>query len=276
MTKQSGWQASLDLTFTFEDGRIVLRDNRHVGPLVIQKTLYPEGNQTCHAIIVHPPGGILEGDNLAINAQLAPQAHVLFTTPGATRWYKSAGAQASQRVHIQAGAYASVKWLPQETIYFEHTHAKNLVDIALAADSRFIGWEIACLGRRLAGEAFLAGRVQQSLRVFVDGRPVFIEQGTLAASDAALASPVGFGDNAVYATFVAYAEGLSPALLEQCRQCVAPSDLKVGLTLMGKVLVGRAMGKSPEATRAIFTEWWKIIRETVCQRVAVEPRIWQT
>ena len=276
MTKQSGWQASLDLKFTFEDGRTVLRDKRHAGPLVIQKTLYPEGNQTCHAIIVHPPGGILEGDKLEINAQLAPRAHVLFTTPGATRWYKSAGAQAWQRVHIQAGAYACVEWLPQETIYFEHTHAKNLVDIALAADSRFIGWEIACLGRRLAGEAFLAGRVQQRLRVSVDGKPMFIEQGALAASDAALTSSVGFGGNAAFATFVAYAEGLSPALLEQCRQSAVPPDFKVGLTLMGKVLVGRAMGNSPEAIRAIFTAWWKIIRETVCLRVAVEPRIWQT
>ncbi len=275
MTKRSGWQASLDLKFSFENGRTVLRDKRHTGPLVIQKALYPEGNQTCHAIIVHPPGGILEGDKLEINAQLAPQAHVLFTTPGATRWYKSAGAQALQRVHIQAGADACVEWLPQETIYFEHTHAKNLVDIALAADSRFIGWEIACLGRRLAGELFVAGRVQQSLRVSVESKPVFIEQGALAASDAALASPVGFDSNAVYATFVAYAEGLSPALLAQCRLCAVP-DVKVGLTLMGKVLVGRAIGNSPEATRAIFTQWWKIIRETVCQRVAVEPRIWQT
>lgn len=276
MTQQSGWQASLDLKFTLEDGRTVLRENRHIGPLVIQKTLYPEGNQTCHAIIVHPPGGILEGDKLEINAHLASDAHVLFTTPGATRWYKSAGTAASQHVRIHVAAKACVEWLPQETIYFEHTHAKNIVDIALAADSRFIGWEIACLGRRLAGEQFEHGRVQQSMRVSVDGKPLFIEQGTLAASDAALASPVGFGSNAVFATFVAYAEGLSPALLEQCRQCVVPADLKVGLSLMGNILVGRTLSNSPEVTRAIFTQWWKIIRETVCQRVAVEPRIWQT
>jgi urease accessory protein len=85
----SGWQAELDLSFERREGETVLRRNQHRGPLQVQKALYPEGRETCHIAILHPPGGVAAGDRLYIRASLNERSRALLTTPGATKWYRS-------------------------------------------------------------------------------------------------------------------------------------------------------------------------------------------
>ena len=77
------WQASLELRYSVEEGRTVLR-HRHSGPLRVLKSLYPEGHQICHNVLVHPPSGLVGGDHLNIHAHLEPHSHALITTPGAS------------------------------------------------------------------------------------------------------------------------------------------------------------------------------------------------
>jgi urease accessory protein len=273
---KTGWEARLHLRYQREAARTVLREKRHAGPLVVQKALYPEDEAVCHTIIVHPPGGIAGGDQLAIDAVLGADARVLFTTPGATRWYRSPGPLARQRVTLRAHAGAVIEWLPQESIYFDHTHAHNSLEVHLQDGAGFIGWEIACLGRQRAGEGFVHGRVRQAMSVSVDGRPVFIERGMLAAADALLASPIGLEGHKVYATFVAHSPCCRQSLLEQCRAVAVAGGANAGLTLIDNTLVGRCLGDSSESVRSLFANWWKIVREPITGYPAVAPRIWQT
>ena len=80
-----GWQAGLQLGFQRRGERSVLARRSSYGPLAVQKALYPEGHLVCHAILLHPPGGIAGGDRLEIAVEVETGAHALLTTPGATK-----------------------------------------------------------------------------------------------------------------------------------------------------------------------------------------------
>lgn len=54
-------QARLSMRFGHFDGVTRLVEREHYGPLLIQKPLYPEGRSICHAVIIHPPGGVVGG-----------------------------------------------------------------------------------------------------------------------------------------------------------------------------------------------------------------------
>ena len=69
------WPASLTLGFDRAGARTVMR-SRHEGPLLVQRPFYPDG-ETCHAVILHPPAGIVGGDNLNIQVNCC----LLYTSP---------------------------------------------------------------------------------------------------------------------------------------------------------------------------------------------------
>src|SRR5258706_12667603 len=183
----AAWKASLSLGFTSHGTRSVLSRREHDGPLVVQKALYPEGEGVCHAIVVHPPGGIAGGDQLALRVDCASQSYALLTTPGAGKWYRSAGAWAQQSLDFTVAG--TLEWLPRETIVFDGALAELTTTVNLAEGARYIGWEVVCLGRRGAGERFEPGPLRLSTRIDSAGRTVFIDRGEIEAGGRPTHSP---------------------------------------------------------------------------------------
>ena len=275
----AAWHASLHLGFARTGGRTVLRENRHHGPLRVQKALYPEGDAVCQAIILHPPSGIAGGDHLALSVTVAGDAHAQLTTPGAGKWYRSGGAEASQRIDFTVSEGATLEWLPQETIVFDGARARMETHVRLAADSRFIGWDILCLGRAAAGERFEKGRFDLFFRVDRAGRPIWLERGGFEGSDPTLSSPAGWAGHSVCGTLLCAFPELpqhAAALLEALR-AVSPADGALhGISALPAILVARYLGDNSEAARLWFAELWKILRPACAGRPAILPRIWNT
>lgn len=278
-TMTASWQAELNLGFATRAGRTVLCENRHSGPLRVQKALYPEGDEVCQAIILHPPSGIAGGDHLSIDIAVDRQSHAQITTPGAGKWYRSGGAEASQTVSLRVGDGATLEWLPQESIVFDGAIARMSTHVALAADSRYVGWDILCLGRAASGERFDSGRFDLFCRINRDGKPLWIERGRVEGSDTMLASPAGWAGATVCGTLLCSFPELpqqAAALLESLR-LLAPGDgAQHGITIPPGLLIARYLGDSSEAARLWFAELWKILRPACCGRPAVLPRIWNT
>jgi urease accessory protein len=269
------WRATLALSFERRDARTVLAQRAHEGPLVVQKSLHPEGDEVCHTIVVHPPGGIAGGDELAIDVRAGERAHVLLTTPGAGRWYRSSGPWARQHVALHAGDEGIIEWLPQETIVFDGARAELLWEAHLAPTARVIAWDIVCLGRTGSGETFTRGEVRTAMRVARNGRARWLERAVLAPGSTALASPVGLEGRSVSGTLLASGASIDDETLSRCR-AQTPREGEGAVTRMPHLLVARYRGDGSEAARAYFRALWSILRPAFVGREALEPRIWRT
>ncbi|APV50761.1 urease accessory protein [Betaproteobacteria bacterium GR16-43] len=272
----AAWRAELALGLERRGERTVLATRRHDGPLVFQKALYPEGDAVCHGIIVHPPAGIAGGDELHLSANLGPRAESLLTTPGATKWYRSAGAHASSRIDWTVADGAALEWLPQETIVFSGALARMTTIVGLSGAARYLGWEILCLGRTGSGERFDLGEILAATEITRDGKPIFIDRLRVDGGGRLLDSPAGLAGAPISATFVVACEALDAKHVAACRD-VAPAAHGAGaITRLPGVLVARYVGTRSDAAREWFTRLWGVLRPAVLQREAIEPRIWRT
>jgi len=157
------WHARLQLKYTVENVRTVARFE-HNGPLRILQSLYPEGDGICHNVLVHPPGGLVGGDPLDITATVGPGAHGLVTTPGATRFYRSAAERALQRTHLLLEEDSRLEWLPLEALCYNACNAENHLTLNIAPGAECIGWDVTALGLPHAGQPFATGRFVQHMQ----------------------------------------------------------------------------------------------------------------
>lgn len=273
----ASWQASLALGFSRREDATVLARREHRGPLRVQKALYPEGPGLCHAIVLHPPSGIVGGDRLQVDVELGSDARALLTTPGAGKWYRSAGPIAEQWVHLKVGAGATAEWLPQESIVFSGAQARMGINVELESGARYIGVETLCLGRRASGEHFERGSLRLASDIRIDGRLLWQERGRIAGDSPLLHSPIGLAGYSVCSTVLAAGMDLPAQTLAACR---AAGSMEVaaqwGVSAMPGLFVGRYLGHSAEAARDWFVMLWQHLRPIIVGREAVIPRIWNT
>jgi urease accessory protein len=270
------WRAELALGFERRGERTVLASRRHDGPLAFQKPLYPEGDAVCHGIIVHPPAGIAGGDELRLEARVGERAAALLTTPGAAKWYRSAGPGASSHLGWEVGRDGALEWLPQETIVFSGALARMSTFVGLTGNARYLGWEILCLGRTGSGERFDRGEALVTTEVARDGKPVFIDRLRVEGGGRLQGSAAGLADAPVSATFIAVDDALGAAHVAACREVDPPEHGQGALTRLPGVLVARYLGLRGDAAREWFTRIWGVLRPALLQREAHIPRIWRT
>ena len=274
------WQACLNLTFAKQHERSYLAKNLHVGPLVLQKSLYPEGEAVCHGVVIHPPGGVAGGDALTLNVSLASGAHALLTTPGAGKWYKANGQQASQDLQFSLQQGACFEWLPQENILFDGAQVKFSAEVNLAENAQFAGWEITCFGRQAQKELWQTGGLQQKLAIWRDGKLIWNERNAFKPEHLLMQSMVGLYGNAVSASFV-IAAGLVPAeLVATCKevqaQSVLDSQARYAVSALPEIFSARYVGQSAQNARHYFEQLWQILRPWYAGRAVTKPRIWNT
>ncbi|UCD67950.1 MAG: urease accessory protein UreD [Betaproteobacteria bacterium] len=271
----AGWQATLELGFRADDERTWLARRRHSGPLLVQRSFYPEDARLCQMVIVHPPGGVAGGDELAIDIVAEERAGVQLTTPGAGKWYRGFGRHARQTVRIAVAAGAMCEWLPQESIIFDGASAQMSLRVDLADDAVFCGWDFTCLGRPQSDQHFFSGQLQQVTDIRRDGRPLFREQAGIGASNQFRAAPSCLAGNCSFGSMLVAGKPVSDDVIDAARGALSDYK-KAGVTRLGDALVARWVGNSVEQGRKLFSGLWSVLRPWYARRAALPPRIWAT
>ncbi len=268
-----GWTARLELEYAVRQERTVLVRNRHHGPLVVQRPLYPEG-EVCHTCILHPPGGVVGGDRLDITVLAGAGTSALLTTPGATKFYRSGGRTAVQNQHLTVHEDAVLEWFPQDTICFPGAEVLIKTRIDLAPSAQFMGWEILCLGLPVNKKRFTGGSLQTRLALYRDASPLLLERFRVVETED-LDRCAGLRGFPVTATFVA--TGCKEDMLSPLRDLLPLEEKALyGVTLIDEVLVARYLGHSTFAAHELLAKVWTLLRPEISGKNACRPRIWST
>lgn len=280
------WHASLELHYLrrlrADDTPHTVVQHQRSGPLHVLQSLYPEGPAVCHNVIVHPPGGLVGGDKLAMQLQLDAGTHALLTTPGATRFYRSDQLPAQQTLRANLSAHSRLEWLPMETLAYSGCQARNELVFNLAEGAELMGWDITALGLPEANLPFTQGEITQ--RIELPG--AWLEYGQLAANDARLMdSPLGLGGRRCIASLF-FAAGTTLALhrheaaLDAVRNLIdahpQTQRLQAGATLAHpQVLVLRVLADRVEPAMALLQSARAAWRQTLWDMAPVVPRLWR-
>lgn len=275
-----GWHGRLSLAYEYAAGTTVSR-SRHHGPMRVLSSLYPEGRSICHQVLVHPPGGLVHGDVLELEVELRESSHVVITTPGATRFYRSGGDAARQVLHAKIASSARLEWLPLETICHRGTRAENELLFELAPGAEMIGWDTLALGLPASGEAFDRGSMHQQIHL----PGIWLERALIDGKNRRLLDgPLGWAGHGVLAT-IWFSRGdsidhpLRQQLLELARELAGSSTLAATAGASSpdsRLVVLRVLAARVEPVLTLLGQIRAAWRRAAWNLDAHPPRIWRT
>jgi urease accessory protein len=253
----------------------------------VQRPFFPEGPAVCHVYLLHPPGGIVGGDRLRVEARVDDGAHALLTTPAATKVYRTAGPAAAQECALSVADGAVLEWLPQETILYNGADVTLSTEVRLEGAARFLGLDLLCFGlparRDPADAGFARGRCRQAFEVWRDGRPLVLERGRFDGAGAvhAATSTWGLAGAPVLGTFIASPappDGAEVLAALRARARLLPAGELASATVLanGDALVCRYVGASAERARGFLRDAWADARSALLGRAPSPPRVWAT
>ena len=281
LKKVGHWLGGLQLGLTEKKGKTVLAEKHQSGPYTVQRSFYPEGG-ICHLILLHPPGGLVEGDCLELSTTLDKQSHCVMTTPSAGKVYRCESVEAGQKQVFNLKDQSVLEWFPQETILFANSKTNLYTSIALEKDARFIGWELICLGRPIANDNYERGYLSQHIEIKVENKPILNERLVIDSTDMqdpALNSDWGFAGYTVFGSL--YITSASKSHLEIARNVIdelntTQEQLRIGISLVDGIIICRGLTSQSRHLKTAFMQIWSALRHELLGVEMNTPRIWNT
>tara|TARA_R110000787_G_scaffold4642_3_gene17550 strand:+ start:6509 stop:7405 length:897 start_codon:yes stop_codon:yes gene_type:complete len=298
---------------------------------MVQRALYPEPDSTdnsqagiCHIYVLYPPAGIADDDRLTLEFDLHSNSHAVITTPGAGKWYgqrkslrysrpsdsskfnngtQSAHSNTSndcfndvvsaeQHINARLDDHAILEWLPQESIYYDHSISTANNRFYLAKTASLLTWDIAVFGRQAYQETFANGHYANRLEVWRESDLLVSECTSQQANTRWFTSPLGLNNQHVHGSFWAIpsTEVIAPELqnnplklgqyldttITEIRHLIDTQSLPIYCTHNFQGINCRYLGADVRVCFEAFYQIRELIRSTWYALEPHRPRIWDT
>jgi len=228
-------------------------------------------------------GGVLAGDRLRLDVEVAPGEIAQITTTGATRLYRHrpGAADSEQYTVISVGEGALMEYLPDAVIPYAGSRHRQRTDIKLASGASLFWWEVLAPGRQAAGERFAFERLRVESEVRAATRPVVREQFLLEPAAKPLGVTARMQRYLHVASFYACQEGRPPAfwrklesqLNELAKERTQSGEVVWGAsTLASDGVIVRGLSVSSRWIHPALIEFWRQARLAVTGQEAIPPR----
>ncbi|GCE09560.1 urease accessory protein UreD [Dictyobacter aurantiacus] len=228
-------------------------------------------------------GGVLGGDQLAVEVNVGPGAYAQLTSTSATRLYRSLpeAPPARQITQLQVAANGLLEYVPDALIPFAGARYQQQTRIQLASGAGLFYWETVAPGRIARGELFAYDLLQLQTEIVAIDKPIAIEHIKLEPQRHKLSSLARLGPYHYFCSFYICKVGLDAARwlqLEEelgalANQLTYPDEICWGVsTLTAHGLVIRALSKQHTHLPAGLLRFWNAATQRLYNREAHPPR----
>lgn len=244
---------------------------------------FTQGNGGVLVHLHNVSGGVVAGDQLALNVDIAAGAIAQITTTGATRLYRHrAGSEDSeQRTEISIGEAALLEYLPDPIIPYAGARHIQRTEIRLAPASMLFWWEVLAPGRQAAGERFAFDRLGLQTRIMSETRLVLCENFLIEPFAKAIGVTARMERFSWTASFCVCHEGRSQVfwrdlenqLNELARDRTQKNEVIWGASALARDgIIVRGLSVSSRFIHGSLVEFWRVARRAVTGEEPVLPR----
>ncbi|MEM1273810.1 MAG: urease accessory protein UreD [Pseudomonadota bacterium] len=228
-------------------GRLIDLAQQGAAKAMLPRIHTPGVQPVPEVVFLNTAGGVTGGDHLETTLGIE-DGHLVGTTQTAERAYRARDGVANVSVHLQAGAGATLAWLPQETILYDGAALHRQTTAELSAGAELILADSFVLGRIAMGEQVRRLTLRDRRDILVDGRPVVIDPLMLHSADLTRPGAAGLGEARALATVHLIAPTAGDRL-DRLR-AILPSDGSAAASAWDGRLSMRVMHRDPAVLRA--------------------------
>jgi len=244
--------SELSISTVFQNGKTVMSDCFFTSPFKIAKPFYRDNGYTEFMLMCASPG-ILAGDKYDMRFDLADNTKTIISEQSYRKLYNTGDSFSRQNTQIHAGENAALYYVPYPVIPFAGSRFRSRTDIFLHPSSKLIFGEIFTCGRDGMGERFAFNEYSSRTTVYVDNKPVFLDNSRLLGGGAVKDCDVDFSGTGFFEGYscqgILFLYGFDNVSLPESEGIeTAVSKSSVGFTI-------RALGKSANNLYRLFNRF---------------------